>query len=254
MVRSPTSAGDGGTADQGRTPTTLPEALGEGELKLDSALLSEQVYQLLRQRIISGKLAPGDRIVESELARLLSVSQAPVREAVKRLVHEGLVTHIRRQGSYVTKVSEEEAAQAKEVRTVLEELAAWRLAETLTEETVEALRAEVTGMRNAAATREWASFRSHDAAFHRLVCEASGNSLLVRVWDMIEQSLTNLGVLSDPLYPGDWSEMADRHARLIEVLRSGDPEKAAAAFARHFQDADPPWAAGFATRRRGRPH
>lgn len=213
--------------------------LGEGALRLNSALLSDQVYELLRQTIVNGELAPGDRIIESDIAKRLSVSQAPVREAVKRLVHEGLATHVRRQGSYVTKVSEDEADQAKEVRTVLEELAARRVAVTLTDETIAQLHAEVSEMYDAAAAGDGARFRAHDVAFHRRVCEASGNAFLFRVWIMLEPGLSNVHVLADPMFQGDWHQLADRHARLLQVLRSRDPDRAADAFAGHFQ-ASPP--------------
>ena len=91
---------------------------------LPRVLLSDQAYDLMRRSILDGTLSPGARIVESEIARRLGVSQAPVREAVKRLAHEGLVTVLPRRGSYVAQISVDEVDDAREVRAMLEEAAA----------------------------------------------------------------------------------------------------------------------------------
>src|ERR1700678_4172389 len=87
-------------------------------------LLSDKVYGLVRRAILDGTQAPGSRLVESEIARSLGVSQAPVRDAIKRLGHEGLVTSLPRRGSYVTELSEHEFAIGRELRAAVEQVGA----------------------------------------------------------------------------------------------------------------------------------
>ncbi|MEU1417422.1 GntR family transcriptional regulator [Streptomyces sp. NPDC005731] len=200
---------------------------------LTRVLLSDQVYTRVRGLIISGELKPGDRLVESEIARQLAVSQAPVREAVKRLVHEGLAQHVPRRGSFVASVSQDDADAARGVRVVIEELAARTLAEHPSATALTQLHAQVELMREAAAAGDVGRFRDADIVFHRMVCAASNNPFLPKVWAVMEPSLRALRVVSDPLFAGDWSEMAEQHAGLLRALESGDPQLAAEKFAAH---------------------
>lgn len=205
--------------------------LSNGQLR--GELLSDQAYSLLRHAIVHHELKPGDRIVTAAVAGDLGVSQAPVREAIKRLILEGLVTHESRRGSYVTEVAANEAGQARQVRTALEELAARCACDTASEASLAAMASDVEAMRSAASADDLEEFRRHDIDFHRKVCEASGNVFLLRLWDVMEPTLRSLHAVSDPFFLGDWVVMAESHAHLLDVLRGDDPDKAAVAFARH---------------------
>ncbi|MGO4429640.1 GntR family transcriptional regulator, partial [Streptomyces sp. MCAF7] len=87
------------SAPSGPVPGPTRTAL---DAPLPRQLLSDHVYARLRDWIVSGELVPGQRVVESEIARRMGTSQAPAREAIKRLAHEGLVNSLPRQGTYVT--------------------------------------------------------------------------------------------------------------------------------------------------------
>jgi DNA-binding GntR family transcriptional regulator len=200
---------------------------------LPKALLSDQVYTVVRGLVLDGSLQPGTRIVESEIARRLGVSQAPVREAIKRLAFEGLVSVVPRRGSYITQISEAEAQDAREVRALLEESAARQAVENFDADARQALEDLVAGMREAARGPDLAAFRGHDMAFHRAVIELSGNSYLPRLWAVMESSLLSLRVVGDPGFTGSWTEMAEVHQALVEALASGNRGQAAAAFYRH---------------------
>jgi len=197
------------------------------------SLLSDRVYVIIRRSITTGELAPGQRVVESEVARRLSVSQAPVRDATKRLVHEGLLTYVPRRGNFVAEVSQEDERQAREVRIPLEELAAKLAARRATEEDFAHLEELVAELRAAGEREDIAAFRDLDMAFHFGVCQASHNAFLVRLWSVMEPSMRALRAVADPLFEGDWAAMADEHGRLLELLRAGDTRKAASAFGRH---------------------
>ncbi|GGK93834.1 GntR family transcriptional regulator [Sphaerisporangium melleum] len=204
-----------------------------GEATLPRGLLSDHAYDLVRRSILDGRLQPGARIVESEIARQLGVSQAPVREAVKRLVHEGLVTSMPRRGSYVTQISAGEADDAREVRGLLEEAAAREAVQNFDATARRELEALVDGMREAAGGNDLAAFRGYDMAFHRRVVELSGNSYLPRLWGVMEPSLLSLRIVGDPGFTGSWAEMAEAHQNLVELLASGNRGRAAAGFLSH---------------------
>jgi DNA-binding GntR family transcriptional regulator len=211
----------------------LAEMLDANRETLSGGLLSDRVHQLLRAAILSGELAPGERIVESETARRLRISQAPVREAVKRLVHEGLLTHRPRLGSFVTEISDEQVAQARALRRVLEEFSARAAAEVRAAGYADRLAAIVEDMRQAADKNDLAAFRDSDMEFHRLVCHASGNHFLPKLWEVMEPSLRALRVVSDPGYSGPWTEVVDEHNRLLGLLLDGRADEAAVEFGRH---------------------
>lgn len=196
-------------------------------------LLSDQVYDQIRSGIIDGSLAPSTRLVESEIARRYGISQAPVRDAIRRLSHEGLVTHIKRRGSYVAEISAEDASRAREIREVLEGIAARQLATNWTEDADTALRDELDRMRAAAASGDQARLREADLTFHRLLCRLSGDALVQRLWGALEPSLNALQVVGDPFFQFDLTELAEWHSGLIDALAGGDPDRAERAIRKH---------------------
>jgi DNA-binding GntR family transcriptional regulator/transposase len=200
---------------------------------LPRELLSDRVYALLRGWIVSGELVAGQRLVESEIARQVGTSQAPAREAIKRLAHEGLVISYPNRGSYVAEISGEQAREVRDIRVLLEEYAAREAAARVQPETLRQLSADVMAMRQAARDGDIGAFRDADLAFHRRVCAACGNSFLLRLWRTIESNLWSLHVVSNPLYDGDWTAMAGHHDDLVAVLAAGDPDEAARLFAAH---------------------
>ncbi|MGW5040630.1 GntR family transcriptional regulator [Streptomyces parvulus] len=204
-----------------------------GTPRMPRQLLSDHVYTLLRDWIVGGRLAPGQRLVESEIARGFGTSQAPPREAIKRLAYEGLVISQPHRGTYVARVSERQAQDVRDIRVMFEEYAARRVAGRLDAEHARLLTEDVDRLRRAAAQDDIGAFRDADMSFHRHVCESADNAALIRLWRMIESSLWDLHVLGDPRYAGSWGAMAEHHAELLDVLRRGDPDVAGPMFADH---------------------
>jgi DNA-binding GntR family transcriptional regulator/transposase len=204
-----------------------------GTPRMPRQLLSDHVYTLLRDWIVGGRLAPGQRLVESEIARGFGTSQAPPREAIKRLAYEGLVISQPHRGTYVAQVSERQAQDVRDIRVMFEEYAARRVTGRLDAEHTRLLTEDVDRLRRAAAEDDIGAFRDADMSFHRHVCEAAGNVAMIRLWRMIESSLWDLHVLGDPRYAGSWGAMAEHHAELLDVLRRGDPDVAGPMFADH---------------------
>src|SRR5690606_14299196 len=163
-------------------------------------LLSDQIYLMIKSMIKDSTLAPGEQLVESQLARQLQVSQAPVRDALKRLAHEGLVSHVRHQGNFVATYTAEEASQAKVARVELEGLAGRLACGRLDAERRTELDALISKMHDAADAGDLAAFRELDFVFHRTVIEASGNAYLPKMWDLLEPSLRVMHILGDPTF------------------------------------------------------
>ncbi len=200
---------------------------------LQRGLLSDQIYLMIKTMIKDSSLVPGEQLVESQLARQLEVSQAPVRDALKRLAHEGLVSHVRHQGNFVATYTDEEAEQAKTARVELEALAGRLASGHLDDDRREALLEIIEDMHAAADGADLPAFRELDFVFHRAVIEASGNTYLPKMWDLLEPSLRVMHVLGDPTFTGDWHEVADWHRGLLDVLDAGDAQAASDLFRRH---------------------
>lgn len=100
--------------------------------------LRDVVFNTLRQAILKGELAPGERLMEIQLAERLGVSRTPIREAIRKLELEGLVLMIPRKGAEVAKISEKSLRDVLEVRRSLEELAIELACQRMTEEEVDA--------------------------------------------------------------------------------------------------------------------
>lgn len=207
------------------------------ETSISRGLLSDQVYELILASILDGTRAPGTRVVESEIARQLGISQAPVREAVKRLVHAGLVVSVPRHGSYVTEISPAEFAMARTMRASIEAEAARVAVSEVSAEDLEGLRGVVSRMQKAMDADDRAAFRALDVEFHRTVIAATRRSVLARLWDTLEPMLVSQRAIGDPAYLGDRMRVVAWHSDLIDALAGGDADAAATAFAEHASGA-----------------
>jgi DNA-binding GntR family transcriptional regulator len=199
---------------------------------ISRTVLREQVKDLLLQRIASGELKPGDRIVETRVAAELGTSQAPVREALRDLELLRLVESEPFKGARVRGFGNAELVEVFPVRAALEELAAKEATKRLAGD-VSGLEAEIDAMRDAARRGDINALVRHDIAFHRLVVEAAGNPILEQCW----KSLGIEGPITITLYGTsvEPEEAAELHAPLIDAIRSGKPGAAGRAARRHVE-------------------
>ena len=130
-------------------------------------------------------------------------------------------------------MSPEELAEIYPVRAALEGVAARAAAARLRDGDLERLERELDAMHDAAARGDLHAQAEHDAAFHRIVVEASGNSILMDVWSSLRvESRTLITALKTGV---DGGEVAELHRPILEALRARDPERAAAAIGDHLQ-------------------
>src|SRR5688572_16240220 len=150
-------------------------------MSIARTVLREQVKDVLLERILRGELEPGERLVETRLARELGTSQAPVREALRDLELLRLVESEPFRGSRVRAVDDEQLLPVFPVRMALEDVAA-REAARRAHGDVRPLERELRAMRQAAADGDWRTQISHDLAFHRAVIEMAENEPLLQSW------------------------------------------------------------------------
>jgi DNA-binding GntR family transcriptional regulator len=192
--------------------------------------LADKAYHEIRGLIVSLELAPGAVIDERELIERLEIGRTPVREALRRLSHEGLVEVYPRRGMFVTGVDVRELARLSEVREVLEPEAARLAAERATEtdrEELAALLAELD-----AGTSELMEL---DERIHRAVYRAAHN-------DLLEATLEQYYVLALRIWSialdraHELEEAVEAHRSLLEAIRAGDGDRAADTMRAHVQN------------------
>lgn len=200
--------------------------MSQQTVSLKRGRLSDEVYDLIRDRILRGEYAPGDRLVESEIARSLEVSQSPVRDALAKLAHEGAVLQFPRRGTYVADISTEKALDAYAVRIPLERVAVEQFMKHATPEVFQALEDALAAMVAAAERDDLAGLVAADADFHRIIWEATENETLSKVWGLVGSTMRNLTLVSNRLYFTDLTQIAETHRPLLAALRAADSEAA----------------------------
>jgi DNA-binding GntR family transcriptional regulator len=200
---------------------------------ISRTVLREQVKDVLLQRIVSGELKPGERLVETRIASELGTSQAPVREALRDLELLRMVESEPFRGARVRGFGDDELIEVYPVRAVLEDLAAKEAAKQLDGD-VAVLEQEVEEMRAAAKRGDINGLVRHDIAFHRLMVEAAGNPVLEQCW----KSLGVEGRITISLY-GTYvepQEAAEKHVPILEAIRSRKPGLAGREARKHVEE------------------
>lgn len=190
--------------------------------------LSDRAYGVLRRRIIEGTAAPGERLVERDLAAELEVSRIPLREALRRLAAEGLVVAVPGRGTIVSPITPEDVRDLFDVRTSLESLAARLAAERATPGELAVLRACVDRARNAEAD----AATDANADFHEAVVATAKNALLTSLMAPMSAHLRRLFHLTADRDP---AVQCAEHEELYAAIAAGEPERAAAQAAAHVE-------------------
>jgi DNA-binding GntR family transcriptional regulator len=193
-----------------------------------------QVLDNLRQAIIERQFAPGQRLIERELVELTGVSRTSVREALRELAAEGLVTAIPNKGTVVASVSAEEARQLYEVRSALEALAGRLFVENATQSQRTALVKALQRVERLAA--RGASILAAKDAFYDVLFEGGGNDALRMVVAGLHARVSVLRWLSLSV-PGRAAQSLAELRAIVNAVLANDAEAAACACSRHVEEA-----------------
>lgn len=198
------------------------------------ALIRSQVLDNLRQAIIDRRLAPGQRLIERELVELTGVSRTSVREALRELAAEGLVTAIPNKGTVVTSVSAEEARQLYQVRSALEGLAGRLFVANATAAQRKALARAMERIERQAA--KGIPILAAKDAFYDVLFEGGGNEALRSVVGGLHARVSVLRSLSLSV-PGRLEHSLAELRAIVAAVQAGDADAAAAACSRHVEEA-----------------
>ena len=196
--------------------------------------LREIVYEELKRQILVGEIAPGTRMMEVELAEDMGVSRTPVREAIRKLEKEGLVTIEPRRGAYASDISIKDMVDVLEVRQMLEGMAASMAAQKVTEEEKLDFVEANSAYKNAVKKENIEEIIRYDELFHQLIVSYSGNKTLNQLLSQVQE----LALRFRYIYYDDFSRyenMPVEHEEIEEAIISGDTQKAKVVAEEHVE-------------------
>lgn len=200
--------------------------------------LSEEVVVRLREAIINGRIAAGDRLREESLAASMSVSRGPVREALQRLEREGLVIVHPNRGATVARLSREDVDEVHSLRLALERLAVVEAIRHATGENLATMAAIIDEMIVSSAVDISGQLAAElDTRFHQALVEASGHRRLIRSWHDLQPQI-HIFLLSRTVANADFREhLVNSHTNILNAIRDRDESRAIAVIEDHIRGA-----------------
>ncbi|MCL6478001.1 MAG: GntR family transcriptional regulator [Peptococcaceae bacterium] len=199
--------------------------------------LRELVFESLREAIIHGRLKPGERLMEIQLAEEMGVSRTPVREAIRKLELEGFVVMIPRKGAYVSGISVKDIVDVFEVRAALEALAAGLAAERITAEELENLERSLVQISEVSDRQDLNAMVETDTNFHELLYKASRNQRLFQIVTHLKEQIQRFRTTSLS-QPGRSKDALNEHRRIVEAISERNVEMAQALAREHIENAE----------------
>ncbi len=197
--------------------------------------LRDVVFNTLRQAILTGELKPGERLMEIHLANKLGVSRTPIREAIRKLELEGLVTMIPRRGAEVAQITGKSLQDVLEVRRSLDALCAELACERISDEEVLELEAACQAFKEATKTKDTRTIAAADVALHDIIVKATGNGRLVQLVNNLAEQMYRYRFE----YIKDFSmhgALIEEHRIIFEAIRNKDKITAAQAAIKHIDN------------------
>lgn len=186
---------------------------------------TEQIYRLLRKRILEGKLTPGSRLIERKLAEELNVSKTPVREALVRLDKDGLLDGEVHRGLWVAELTEEEAREIYDLREMLEGLAAREAAKRINQQECRKFTSFVEEFEMHYNRKNFTSYSDTDIKFHNFLIEISANQRLYHLVSHLRAQSRLLMTTSVNL-PGRAEASLSEHKSIIQAVVSHNDDLA----------------------------
>ncbi len=196
--------------------------------------LRDVVFNTLRDAILTGKLVPGERLMENQLADKLGVSRTPVREALRMLELENLVELVPRKGAQVLDMSEKDIINVLEVRSALEGLAISLACKKISKEELQQLKNMEVDFERAVADNDVEHFVDIDEDFHDLIFAATGNDKLIQIYKNLRIQLYRYRMAqakNDTSMP----TIVAHHRGIIRAIENHDAEEGAAVAQGHIK-------------------
>lgn len=197
--------------------------------------LRDVVFNTLRQEILTGKLKPGERLMEIHLANKLGVSRTPIREAIRKLELEGLVIMIPRRGAEVAQISWKSLKDVLEVRSALDALAIELACERMGQEELELLCEACECFEEATKTKDTRKIAEADVAFHDIIVMSTGNQRLIQLVNNLSEQMYRYRFE----YIKDDSQhdmLVQEHKEMYRCIRIKDKKAAASVVKKHIDN------------------
>ena len=202
--------------------------------KQKRSTLMDRAFQQIREAIRSGKLKPGDRLVETQLAEEMQISRFPIREALRYLEKEGLVEAKPFKGTYVAQLTEQDMEELYSLRSAIEELAVRILIKNIDDDKIKKLESIVDDMVKASEDENIDKMISEDLRFHQTICEMSGHRKLLDVWLNLENQLQIFLTIEKDLFENSYQYVTTHHP-ILEAIKSGKVRSAEKAIRDHLK-------------------
>ena len=202
------------------------------QISFAAAPLRREIETRLRAAIVDGRFKPGDRLIEREMCKLLGVSRASLREALRQLEAEELVTIVPHRGPVVSEITVEEAEQLYDVRAMLEGLAARRFAETASDEDIAVLRQALRAFADVVRGKSSVPLLTAKAGFYEVLLERCGNRIAGRI---LTQLNNRVGLLrsTSMSQKGRIRHTLAEVTRIVDAIERRDPAGAWQATVEH---------------------
>ena len=209
---------------------------GNFELNMDEYLpLRDVVFQTLRKAILTGELKPGERLMEIHLAEKIGVSRTPIREAIRKLELEGLVTNVPRKGAMVAEISQKGLRDVLEVRRALDSFCAELACERITEEEKKELKEACLNFEEAVKTKDATIIAKADVRFHDIIIASTGNDRIVALINNLAEQMYRYRfeyIKDETNHP----KLIAEHRKLVDAIISGDGVTARAIAGEHIDN------------------
>ncbi|WP_197522709.1 GntR family transcriptional regulator [Occultella aeris] len=213
-------------ADRGRSRTVTPR---------EAASVADQTYGALREAILRGRYAQGERLTSVRLAEELGVSRTPIRAALARLKSEGLVEFTDGRAAWIPPLTVEAVEEAYEISEALEPLLVARVATTATDEQIEEIADAVSHMEDAARAADQYAWAEADERFHTLVHTYAGRETTAEMLGRVGTVIDRIRFLSLNLHPEGAALSAQEHRGVVDALAARDAEQARTRHAAHLR-------------------
>jgi DNA-binding GntR family transcriptional regulator len=207
-----------------------------------ATVLRDEVVLAIEKAILMGGVSPGQRLVESDIARQMGISKAPVREALRQLEQLGLVVSHPRRGTFVIQITPTMASEAFSLRTLLETYAA-RLAIPLLDDRNFQQMDDLMARADIVLNVDHGQLVERDLEYHDILFEVSGHRLLQDAWSNLRAQIRLLLAASGVLRAanrrmGRVLTMAEAHAPITDALRARDVDRAEMAIVAHLAEGE----------------
>ncbi|MDI6601951.1 MAG: GntR family transcriptional regulator [Thermoanaerobacteraceae bacterium] len=194
-------------------------------IKIDDSSISDKVFDLLKNAILSGELKPGERLIERKLSEKLGISRTPVREAIQKLKSQGLAVQLPRKGAVVSMVTPKEVIDVFNIREVLEGLAARLAAENANKRQINQLNRVLNEMEECMALNNEEELENLHIKFHEAIYKVAGNEKLYQMLINLQEYIrtyTHVGYS----FHGRREEATMEHRQIVREIESHNANRA----------------------------